>query len=107
MFHNDSTFDFYFIIKKLTKEVKGQFERLRENTEKYITFLVPIKKDLDNSTTITYKIKFIDSFRFMSSSLSSLVDNLSDGFYCDKWIDSKSCLDYMITKDDQLIFRCF
>ena len=80
MFHNDSTFDFYFIIKKLTKEVKGQFERLRENTEKYITFLVPIKKDLDNSTTITYKIKFIDSFRFMSSSLSSLVDNLSDGF---------------------------
>ena len=43
----------------------------------------------------------------MSSSLSIFVDNLSDGFDCDKCINCKSYLDYMITKDDQLIFRCF
>ena len=43
----------------------------------------------------------------MSTSLSSLVDNLSDGFHCDKDIDCKSCLDYVITRDDQLISRCF
>ena len=43
----------------------------------------------------------------MSSSLSSLVDNLSEGLYCDKCRDCKSCLDYMSVKDDQLIFRCF
>ena len=43
----------------------------------------------------------------MSTSLSSLVDNLSDGFHCDKCIDFRSSLDYMITRDDQLIFRCF
>ena len=43
----------------------------------------------------------------MSTSLSSLVDNLSDGFHCNKCIDCKSSLDYMITRDDQLIFRCF
>ena len=54
-----------------------------------------------------YKIKFIDSFRFMDTSLSNLVDNLSEGLYCGKGTDCKSCLDYMITKDDQLIFRCF
>ena len=59
-----------------------------------------------------FKIKFIDSFRFMSSSLSSLVDNLSEGLHSDKCTDCKSFLDYMITKDDQqsctqLIFRCF
>ena len=55
----------------------------------------------------SYKIKFIGSFRFMSSSLPSLVDNLPEGLQGDKCIDCKSCLDYMITKDDQLIFRCF
>ena len=43
----------------------------------------------------------------MSRSLSNLVDNLSEGLHNDKCIDCKSCLDYMITKDDQLIFRCF
>ena len=43
----------------------------------------------------------------MWTSLSSLVDNLSDGFHCDKCIGCKSSLDYMITQDDQLIFRCF
>ena len=43
----------------------------------------------------------------MSSSLSNLGDNLSEGLHCDKCIDCKSCLDYMSIKDDQLIFRCF
>ena len=67
-----------FIIKKLAEEFKGNFDCLGENTEKYITLLTPIKKDLDNGKTITYKLKFIDSYRFMRGSLSSLVDNLSE-----------------------------
>ena len=78
-----------------------------ENAEKYITFLVPIKKELDNDKSITYKIKFIDSFRFISSSLSNLVDNLAEGLHSDKSTDCKSCLDYMSIKDNQLISRCF
>ena len=32
-------------------------------------------------------MKFVDSFRFMSSSSSSLVDNLSEGLLNDKCID--------------------
>ena len=43
----------------------------------------------------------------MSSSLSNLLDNLSEGLYCDKRIGCKYCREYMSVKDDQLIFRCF
>ena len=50
----------------------------KEKIEKYITFSVPIKKELDHNKTVTYKLKFIDSFRFMSTSLSSLADKLSE-----------------------------
>ena len=69
--------------------------------KKYFTISVPIKKELDNSKTITYKLNFVDSFRFMSTSLSSLVDNSSDRFDCNKSIDCKSSLDYMRTRDDK------
>ena len=78
VFHNGSINDYQFIINQLAKEINGQLECLRENTEKYITFPVPIKRKLDNTKTVTYKLKFIDSFRFMSTSLSSLVDNLPE-----------------------------
>ena len=39
----------------------------------------------------------------MSTSLSNLVSNLSEGLHNDRNID---CNDYMTTKDEQLIFRC-
>ena len=41
----------------------------------------------------------------MSTSLSNLVDDLSEGVHNNKCTDFKSYLDYMSTKDDQLIFR--
>ena len=110
VFHNGSAYDYDFIIKELATEFEGEFECLGENTEKYITFLVPIKKEIrkkDKIIKISYKIKFIDSFRFMSTSLSKLVDNLSEGLHNDRCIDCKFCLDYMTNKYEQLIFRCF
>ena len=79
VFHNGSIYDYHFIIKELVKEFEGNFECLGKNTEKYITFSVPIKKKIENKDLeITYKIKFIDSYRYMASSLSKLVDNLSE-----------------------------
>ena len=104
VFHNGSTFDYHFIIKELVKEFEGNFE----NTEKYITFSVPLKKKIQNKNIeITYKIKFIDSYRFMSSSLSKLVDNLSEEIHNNKCADCKSCLDYMHSTNEKLIFKCF
>ena len=79
-------------------EFKGKFVCLGENTEKYITFLAPIykkkkkkKKKNDNDEIIIYKLKYIDSFRFMLASLLSLVDNLSEVYIqeCnDRWCKS-------------------
>ena len=47
LFHNGSVYDYHFIIKYLTREFKGSFECLGENTEKYISFTVPFKKLID------------------------------------------------------------
>ena len=108
VFHNGSTYNYHFIVKELVKEFDGNFECLGENTEKYITFSVPLKKKIENKNIeITYKIKFIDSYRFMSSSLSKLVDNLSEGLHNNKCLNRESCLDYIRTKNEKLILKCF
>ena len=108
VFHNGSTYDNHFIIKELVKEFDGNFDCLGENTEKYITFSVSLKKKIENKNLeITYKIKFIDSFRFTSSSLSKLVDNLSEGIHNNKCADCKSNLDYIKTKNEKLILECY
>ena len=108
VFHNGSIYDYYFKIKELVKEFYGNFECLGENTEKYITFLAPIKKKIENKDLeISYKIKFIDSYRFMSMPLSKLIHNLSEGIHNNKCADCKSCLDYIKTKNEKLILKCF
>ena len=85
--HNAS-YDIHFIINQLAEEFKGELNCIGENMEKYITFSVPIKKKCDDSKTITYKLRFIDSFRFMPTSLLELVDNMSGNFNS---IECKSC----------------
>ena len=57
VFHNGSTYDYHFIIKKLAEEFKGEFECLGENAEKYITFSVPLKKENDNDKKYQIQIK--------------------------------------------------
>ena len=62
--------------------------------EKYITFSVPIKKKCDDGKTIIYKLRFIDSFRFMPTSLSEFVDNMSGNFNsieCKSYPENNRC----------------
>ena len=107
IFHNGSTYDYHFIIKELAWEFDSNFECLGENTEKYITFSVLIKKKIENKNIdITYKIKCIDSFRFMATSLSKLVDNLTDNIHNDKCIKCKSNLCFVRAMNEKLIFKC-
>ena len=109
--HNAS-YDAHFIINQLAIEFKGELNCIGDNMEKYITFSVPIKKECDNGKTITHKLKFIDSFRFMSTSLSELVDNISGIFNS---IECKSCIEkikinlecrFVGLKNNRLIYRC-
>ena len=91
--HN-ATYDTHFIINQLAIEFKGELNCIGDNMEKYITFSVPIKKEVINNNgdkkTITYKLKFIDSYRFMQNSLSELVDYTSVIFNS---IECKSCIE--------------
>ena len=73
-------------MKELAEKFKKQFTCLDENTEKYITFTVPIEKvtridknGVEITKNICYTLQFIDNARFMASSLSNLVNNLSEG----------------------------
>ena len=85
--HNAS-YDTHFIINHLAKKFKGELNCIGESMGKYITFSVPIKVNCDDCKTIAYKLRFIDSFRFISTSLSELIDNMSGNFNS---IECKSC----------------
>ena len=43
----------------------------------------------------------------MSSSLSKLVDNSSEGIHNNKCLDCKCCLDYIKIKNEKLLLKCF
>ena len=70
-FCNGSNYNYYIIIKELAEEFKGQFTCLGVNTEKYISFSVPIEKEVlkidkkgkEITETISYNSQFIDSAR--------------------------------------------
>ena len=111
VFHNGSTYDYHFVIKKLAEEFKNDFECLGENIEKYVTVSVPLKKEHDNDETITYKLKSIDSYRFIQSSLSNLVDNLSEVYdkECKKCMERKKIkvnCEFIGFKNGRLNYKC-
>ena len=109
--HNAS-YDAHFILNQLTIEFKGEVNCIGDNMEKYITFSGPINKKCDNGKKVTYKLKFIDSFRFMPTSLSELVDNTSGIFNS---IECKSCIEkikvnseccFVGLKNNKLFCKC-
>ena len=75
--HNGSNYDNNFIIKELARRFEGRIECLGESMEKYISFSVSAKFENNEKELVTYKLKFIDSKRFMNTSLQKLVDNMT------------------------------
>ena len=80
---------------------------LEKKIEKYKNFSILIKKEItkidetgnESFENISYKIKFIDSARFMASSLSNLLDNFTDKGHkitckgCDYFLEYESVKD--------------
>ena len=81
------------IIKELPEECEGKFICLEDNTAKYIVFSVPTekkviiidKKEKENTKTVSYKLQFIVSERFMANSSSNLVNNLAEEIHKTKY----------------------
>ena len=84
---------------------------LGENTEKYISFSIPLKVENDEGKKILCKLKFIDSMRFMMGSLADHADNLSDlnSVLCNKCMERNKTLSqchYVNNENNHLIYKC-
>ena len=87
---------------------------LGENTEKCTTFSVPIEKEVTkinkegngNIITISYKVKFIGSAKFMAISLSSLADNLVEEIHKIKCKTCDCFLEYESDKVNSIKYNC-
>ena len=106
IYHNGTNYDYHFIVNELAKRFNAKnFNCLAENMQKYITIKVTIVKTKDNGELVTCKLKFIDSNRFMATTLSDLTDNLSEIYKCNCEDLNNQCI--RIKREDRIIItRC-
>lgn len=76
--HNLSGYDAHLFIKELAIQMNGDLTIIPNNTEQYIAFTKVVNEDdfVTTSFKDKIKLKFIDSCRFMPSSLSTLASFL-------------------------------
>ena len=80
---------------------------LRENSIPIEKEVIKIDKDGNESVvTISYEAKLIDSERFISTSLSNLVDNVTEGIHKIKCKDCDCFLEYESVKDNSINYKC-
>ena len=87
IFHNLQGYDAHLFIKQLSG-VEGELNCIPSTEEKYISFSKKIKVDEYRSkrtgemVSLNFEIRFIDSFKFLQTSLANLVGNLQpDDFH--------------------------
>ena len=81
VFHNLTGYDVHLFIRELAKHT-SHMGVIAKNVEDYISFSIKVDKYVDrdgNEHPKEIELRFIDSFKFMSSSLDSLVNNLAKG----------------------------
>ena len=81
IFHNLQGYDAHLFIKQLAS-LPGEFQCIPSTEEKYISFSKKIKVDEYRSrktgdmVPLYFEIRFIDSYKFLQTSLAKLVENL-------------------------------
>ena len=92
IFHNLQGFDAHLFIKQLAC-LPGELNCIPSTEEKYISFSKKIKVDEYRSRRngenipLYFEIRFIDSFKFLQTSLANLVSNLQpDDFHNTKQV---------------------
>ena len=87
VFHNLAGYDAHLFIRELAAFGGAKMDVITKNKEDYITFSIRVavdkyidKNGVEKSKEI--ELRFIDSFKFMSSSLDSLTNNLVQGGHC-------------------------
>ena len=83
VFHNLAGYDAHLFIRELAKHTT-HMGVIAKNVEDYISFSIKVEVDKyvdkdGNEHPKEIELRFIDSFKFMSSSLDSLVNNLAKG----------------------------
>ena len=83
IFHNLAGYDAHLFIRELAKYTTSM-RVIAKNIEDYISFSIKVEVDRyvdkeGNERPKEIELRFIDSFKFMSSSLDSLVNNLAKG----------------------------
>ena len=82
IFHNLQGYDAHLFIKQLAR-LEGDLNCIPSTEEKYISFSKSIKVDgycsykVDKMVSVNFEIRFLDSFKFLQTSLANLVSNLS------------------------------
>ncbi|XP_014476714.1 PREDICTED: uncharacterized protein LOC106745535 [Dinoponera quadriceps] len=99
-FHNLSSYDAHFIIERIANSFEGSVDLLPINKERYLSFTKNIK-----CARVKWrqrvKLRFVDSFRFLSTSLDKLASFLDE----DKLRAIRSTFSHLTASDFALLTR--
>ena len=100
-----------FYNKRSSRRICWAIQLYRKKTEKYVSISVIIEKKVTKidkneekiTKTISCRLQFTDSERFMASSLSNSVDNLVEETHKVKCTNCNTyCLEYTKDKDNSI-----
>ncbi|KAM0726697.1 hypothetical protein ACS0PU_007881 [Formica fusca] len=102
IFHNLSGYDSHFIIEEIATAFEGSINVLPITKEKYISFTKHVKDTAERSDWRSdIKLRFIDSYKFLSTSLEKLASFLNN----DKLQILKSKFQDLLTEEFNLLTR--